>query len=73
VLANPVVEELILAGPTAELAMEQFVLENEDLSVPTPPDGAIYGFGCIRVCPPLRVAKRFRAFVTWVPTGKVDR
>lgn len=68
-IANPIVEELVLAAPTAELAMERFCLDEEKgtLLVVGCPRGC--SFGVIRICPPLKkVARRFRAFVTWLPT-----
>lgn len=71
-LSNPIVEELVLAALTAELAMEQCTLDMET-SVMATPNGVFFGFGTIRICPPLKVAKRFRAFVTWLPIGKAGR
>lgn len=66
-LVNPIVEELIVAAPTAELAMERFVLEEENATLVVAGWPNDWVFGCIRICPPLKVARRFRAFVTWVP------
>lgn len=63
-LAKPIVQELTLAASSAELAMDRYILKDA-WKCPTS-----YKFGTIRICPPLKVAKRFRAFVTWVPTTK---
>lgn len=63
-LADPIVEELILAAPTAELAMKQYALgkEGETMTVPNRPNEllyrTVYEYGCIRICPPLKVANR---------------
>lgn len=57
-LADPIVEELILAAPTRELAMEMCAL---DCAIEMGMTLAGYTFGTIRICPPLRVKKRFRA------------
>lgn len=66
-LANPIVEELILAAPTAELAMEMFALDiqNNVFDIPIAWCWTTHSLGTIRICPPLKVAKRFRTFVTW--------
>ena len=66
-LAEPIVEELILAGPTAELAMERHALDNENVVMGVPGYVPVYTFSSIRIAPPLKVPERFRAFVTWLP------
>jgi hypothetical protein len=78
VIANPIVEQLILAGPTREVAMEMFTLEVEDEEQQDVyrhvRGGTPYEFGTIRVGPERPfAANRFRAYVTWMPTGKAGR
>ena len=67
-IPTPIVEELILAGRTPGGARTMFEVDYKRKKVRfgSPP---LYMFGTIRICPPLRVPRRFRAFVTWLPTG----
>lgn len=61
-LANPIVEELILAGDTSAVAGTIFAIGANDQTVMF--EGVPYSFGCVRICPPLEFPPRFRAFVT---------
>lgn len=67
-LANPIVEELILAGDTSNVARVMFEIDANGETVLF--EGVPYSFGRILMYPPLKAAQRFRAFVTWLPTGE---
>lgn len=60
-IAKPYTQELVLAAPTAEEAMADFIIENM-ADPPTVTERFV-----IRIAPALKVPERFRTFVTWWP------
>lgn len=72
-LAEPYVEDCILAGPTPPAAVARFRMAVRKVmlthDVYFRPCERRHILGSIRIAPPLKVPHRFRAIANWWPVG----